>query len=247
MNYARNRIYISKVQQEAIKTNKVFIAGCGIGSVIAECALRLGFENITIADGDVVETSNLNRQNYCSYDLGSFKVDSLRKRLESINPLANINTHNFELTAQNVESLLEGHHIAINALDFQTNAPLEFDELCKQRKIPVLHPYNFGWAAWLFVITPNSPGLSTISKNFIGFEKAAVNFFLSEERKKFSSRADWIEDVLIKYEAETTKISPPQLSVASWFLGGLCAQVMYNLATNGEVKEFPDYYYVVAQ
>lgn len=244
MRYARNRIYISEKEQETIKNHKIFVAGCGIGSVIAECALRLGFENITIADGDVVEISNLNRQNYSTYDVGSPKVMSLKKRLESVNPLANITACNFELTNYNIEPALAGHHIAINALDFQSNTPFIFDDFCRQRGIPVLHPYNVGWAALLFIITPDSPKLSAITENFDGFEKVVVNFFLEEEKKRSHFRGKWIEEVLVKYEAETPKLTPPQLSVASWLLGGLCTEVLFNLATNGDIKEFPDYYFV---
>ncbi|MGV4415094.1 ThiF family adenylyltransferase [Chryseobacterium sp. T1] len=58
--YSRNRLYISDEEQNLIKHIPILLAGSGIGSNIAECALRLGFENITIVDGDVVEISNLN-------------------------------------------------------------------------------------------------------------------------------------------------------------------------------------------
>ena len=62
--YCRNRIYVKESEQEAIKKYRILLGGAGIGSIIAECALRFGFENITIVDGDKVELSNLNRQNY---------------------------------------------------------------------------------------------------------------------------------------------------------------------------------------
>lgn len=62
--YNRNRIYVSDQQQTTIKSFKVLLAGCGIGSNIAEALLRLGFETITLVDGDIVQESNLNRQNY---------------------------------------------------------------------------------------------------------------------------------------------------------------------------------------
>lgn len=55
MRYNRNRIYIPTLVQEKIKDVNILLAGCGIGSVIAECALRMGFENITLVDGDNVE------------------------------------------------------------------------------------------------------------------------------------------------------------------------------------------------
>lgn len=61
--YRRNFLYISEANQKRIKNFRIFIGGCGLGSVIAECALRLGFENLTVIDGDKVELSNLNRQN----------------------------------------------------------------------------------------------------------------------------------------------------------------------------------------
>ena len=58
----------------------MFLAGAGIGSVIAECALRLGFENITISHGDVVEITNLNRQNYIQGKIGKKKAEFLKNR-----------------------------------------------------------------------------------------------------------------------------------------------------------------------
>jgi tRNA A37 threonylcarbamoyladenosine dehydratase len=68
--YRRNFLYISESNQEKIKNFRILIGGCGLGSVIAECALRLGFENLTVIDGDKVELSNLNRQNYTQKDIG---------------------------------------------------------------------------------------------------------------------------------------------------------------------------------
>lgn len=77
--YERNKIYISDIEQNELKNYKIFLAGCGIGSVIAECAIRLGFENISIIDGDNVEMSNLNRQNYTQGDIGIKKVEAIKK------------------------------------------------------------------------------------------------------------------------------------------------------------------------
>ena len=50
--YDRNRLYITEEEQQKIRDTKIVFGGAGIGSVIAECALRFGFENITIVDGD---------------------------------------------------------------------------------------------------------------------------------------------------------------------------------------------------
>ena len=60
--YCRNRLYVSQAEQTLVKSKRIFLGGAGIGSIIAECAVRFGFEKITIVDGDIVEVSNLNRQ-----------------------------------------------------------------------------------------------------------------------------------------------------------------------------------------
>lgn len=49
---------------------------------------------MTIIDGDVVELSNLNRQNYTEKDISKPKVEALKERLLAINSEAKITIHN---------------------------------------------------------------------------------------------------------------------------------------------------------
>ena len=243
MLYARNRIYISPDEQEKIKNYKIFIAGAGIGSVIAECALRLGFENITIADGDTVELSNLNRQNYVHADIGESKTESLKQRLLNINPNAQVTTHNIYLTENNISSLLEGHQVAINALDFDSATPFAFDALCKSENIPVLHPYNIGWASFIIVILPDGPPLASLSNTTAGFEKVVVRHLINGLDPASFNR-HWIERVLTEFTKEEGRLSPPQLSVGCYLLAGSSTHLMYKLATGAPVKSFPEFYFL---
>ncbi|MFT4092034.1 MAG: ThiF family adenylyltransferase [Niabella sp.] len=57
--FIRNRFYVSDADQKKLREFKIFLAGCGIGSNIAECALRLGFEKQTLIDGDLVEDTDI--------------------------------------------------------------------------------------------------------------------------------------------------------------------------------------------
>ena len=98
--YARNRIYLNEEEQNIIRDYPIILAGSGIGSVIAECALRIGFENMTIVDFDHVELSNLNRQNYTEEDLYLTKVNAIKNRLLSINTNAKIKVHNSQLVTR---------------------------------------------------------------------------------------------------------------------------------------------------
>jgi molybdopterin/thiamine biosynthesis adenylyltransferase len=240
--YSRNRIYLTQEEQETIKDYPILLGGSGIGSIIAECALRLGFENITIVDGDHVEVSNLNRQNYTEDDVSTDKVSAIKKRLLSINKNATINIHNCFLTEDNVEEFIEGHKIAINALDFTSDIPLLFDEICQKKNIPVLHPYNLGWGGLVTVITPKGLSLDSISKPNEKFNEVKMVEYASSYLKFWRTPHDWIDEVLEEYKNEKELLSPPQLPIASWIVAAMTTHLLFNIATNKEVKKFPEFY-----
>lgn len=240
--YNRNRIYVQESEQELIRNARIFLGGAGIGSIIAECALRFGFENITIVDGDRVEESNLNRQNYTEMDLGDFKAESLSKRLLSINPCAKILYHNKFIDENNVEHLLIEHDIAINALDFKSGIPFIFDDVCRKYNISVLHPYNFGWAGFLTVVKPDSIQLTQLTTNPEGFELKMAEY-ISEYGAFWNSPKEWLEKVVADFKNERNVLPPPQLAIGSWIAAGYCVNVMYNLIINKEVKTFPKFYF----
>lgn len=240
--YSRNRIYIKDQEQEYIKNYPILLGGSGIGSVIAECALRLGFENITIVDGDQVELSNLNRQNYIEEDISISKTAAISKRLLSINPKANITVLDCFITEDNIETIIEGHEIAINALDFTTEIPLLFDEICQKKGISVLHPYNLGWGALVAVITPKSLSLNSIAKEGEKFNEVKMVEYATSYMKFWGKPQKWIEDIIDDYKNEKEILPPPQLSIASWLVASVCTHILFNIATGKDVKEFPEFY-----
>ncbi|NJK93785.1 MAG: ThiF family adenylyltransferase [Bacteroidales bacterium] len=244
--YDRNRIYIPAGNQEEIKNKRVVLAGTGLGSVIAECLLRLGFENICLIDGDVVETTNLNRQNYTLHDVGKPKVTALRERLESINPRAAIECKNQFLDSETgIRSVLSVGDIAINAMDFNSDAPFLFDKVCTSLNIPVIHPYNLGWAGCAFVVTPASEGLTYIQTTPLNFEKQFVEYAI-KRLKHQNYNTDWLEQCLTSYMEEKDGMPPPQLPVASWITAGLCTSLIYKLAIGDSPRLFPDFYFLPA-
>lgn len=240
--YSRNRIYISEEEQEKIKHTRILLGGAGIGSIIAECALRFGFENITIVDGDKVEESNLNRQNYIKSDIGKYKAETLCKRLLKINPNAEICFLNTFIDRENAGEIIFGHHIAINALDFKDDTPFVFDRICSDKLIPVLHPYNLGWAGLLTIIKPKGYQLSEISKESNGFELKVAQH-VAKYGTFWNMPASWLEKVIEEYRAEAGVLPPPQLSIASWIVAGHCVNAMFNLVIGKEVKYFPKFYF----
>lgn len=210
--------------------------------MIVECALRLGFENICIIDGDHVEESNLNRQNYIASDINKPKTESIYNRLKAINPNAKIEYHSVFLDTKNIrEYITDEYDIAINALDFTSNVPFLFDKICVSKNIPILHPYNFGWAGCVFVINKESLQLETFHKQHEGFELHFAKY-VSKYLQHWNNRKEWLEHVLDEYSKEERSMPPPQLAVASWIVAGMCTNILFNIATEKEVKTFPEFY-----
>jgi molybdopterin/thiamine biosynthesis adenylyltransferase len=242
IRYSRNRIYLSEEDQDLIKNYPILLGGAGIGSVIAECALRIGFENITIIDGDKVEISNLNRQNYTEEDVAEYKVDAIKKRLLSINRNAKITTHNCFLTAENVSQYIKGHKAAINALDFSSDIPLLFDQICQQENIPVLHPYNLGWGGLVTIISPNGLPLDSIEKAEGSFNELHMVEYVASYLKFWRTPHDWLDEAIKKYIDEKKTLPLPQLTIASSTVAAMCTHLLFNIATDKKIKEFPEFY-----
>ena len=105
---------------ETIKKQKILLVGVGgVGGFALESLIRLGFQNITIVDADIIEESNLNRQIISTEDnLGKSKVEVAKERALSINPNAIITTYNLFLKEENMDTIFkEKYDYIIDACD----------------------------------------------------------------------------------------------------------------------------------
>ena len=199
--YSRNRLYISPEEQDRLGSLRLLLGGAGLGSEIAECALRLGIRHIHIIDGDRVEQSNLNRQNYVLSDVGRLKAEVLSERLKAIAPDAEIEFTPVYLTEENLTTYALDCDVAVNALDFSTSVPFLFDCYYVGKNIPMLHPYNFGWIGCVFVIrTLTSEWLKW--EQFEGKTEVAVARFVMSRLEKKTDEWDAFAKVVDAYENE---------------------------------------------
>lgn len=110
--------YLPAAFIERLASVRVGIAGAGgLGSNCAMLLARSGVKNFTIADFDVVEASNLNRQFYFPEDVGQPKVEALGRNLRHIEPGLDLRLLNLRLS----EDELTGHFadcpVVVEALD----------------------------------------------------------------------------------------------------------------------------------
>jgi len=109
--------------QKKLKAAKVLIVGTGgLGAPLALYLAAAGVGTIGLADFDVVDESNLQRQIiHSTRDVGRPKVASAKDRIKGINPLINVVTHNTMLTSKNALELFADYDIIADGTDnFQT-------------------------------------------------------------------------------------------------------------------------------
>jgi sulfur carrier protein ThiS adenylyltransferase len=101
-----------------IKGATVGIAGLGgLGSSVAVALARLGVGRLILADFDVVEPSNLNRQQYFIDQLGLTKAEALEDNLKRINPYVEYEAHCIRLTSENIPTLFAEADVLVEAFD----------------------------------------------------------------------------------------------------------------------------------
>jgi len=101
-----------------VKSACVGIAGAGgLGSAVAIALARVGVGRLVIADFDIVEPSNLNRQQYFVRQLGERKVDALSDNLRDINPYVRVDTHPVRLDPDNIPAIFADADVMVEAFD----------------------------------------------------------------------------------------------------------------------------------
>jgi len=96
----------------------VGVAGLGgLGSAIAVALTRVGVGKLVVADFDVVEPSNLNRQQYFVDQIGQLKTEALVSNLRKINPYVEVEAHTVKLTPDNIFPTFGKTDVMIEAFD----------------------------------------------------------------------------------------------------------------------------------
>jgi molybdopterin/thiamine biosynthesis adenylyltransferase len=161
--YDRNQTTISKEDGLILQKSSVLVVGCGgLGGHIIENLGRLGVGRITAVDDDVFDETNLNRQILATEPLiGKSKAEAAVARMKEVNSEVEIDGKVCRITAENVNGIVEGHHIVIDALD-NIESRLILEKACQELGTPMIHGAIGGWYGQASVIMPGQPLLKKI-------------------------------------------------------------------------------------
>ena len=122
-----------------IKETKVCILGLGgLGSNVAVLLARAGIGYLKLIDFDVVEASNLNRQQYRISHIGIKKTEAIKTIIKEINPFVEIETLDIKVDRENIYSIVGDIEIVVEAFDrAETKAMILEELLTDKNKIVV--------------------------------------------------------------------------------------------------------------
>lgn len=114
--------YFTADQLSTIQSQKIGIGGAGgLGSNVAMILVRSGFKKIEILDHDIIDASNLNRQQYFYDEIGQAKVRATQQRLLDINPDLELSMHQVKWTPEKASQYFGTCDIIVEAFDVAEN------------------------------------------------------------------------------------------------------------------------------
>lgn len=124
---------------EKIKYACVGIAGLGgLGSNVAVSLARLGIGKLILVDFDIVEPSNLNRQQYLIKHLGMNKTEAMKQLISEINPFIEVEIKNEYVTEENTLSIFEDVDIVVEAFDNSQDKAILVNAILSKKRDKVI-------------------------------------------------------------------------------------------------------------
>jgi len=158
--FTRTIGWVTRDELAALATKTVAIAGLGgVGGAHLMTLARLGVGGFRIADPDVFELANLNRQIGAGISsLGEQKTSVLAARAREVNPELRLQVIHAAIDEDNVDALLEGADLFIDGLDlFAMSARRLVFGRCRERGIDAITAGPLGMSVAQMVFRPTGP------------------------------------------------------------------------------------------
>ncbi len=239
--YSRNWAFIEGPLQDRLAAATIFTAGTGLGSVIACLAARTGFQRFILADGDVVEESNLNRQPFMRGQLGHNKASATAALIAAISPHATMDVVPQYVEGRHFRELVTQSDLIVNTIDMESLAFVELNRIARAAGKTVLFPINIGWGGGLLVFTPDSMSLD----DFIGGangDDVATQVVYGILQRIPAGLPEYLRKLLPTYLSRTSDSWPydPQLGVAAQVTAALAVRTAVSLIAGDRVRTAPD-------
>lgn len=155
--FSRNIGWVTEAEQQKLRHSRVAIGGLGgVGGLHLVTLARLGVGRFSIADFDVFELANFNRQVGATLEnLNCSKVDVMGRMLRDINPEVDLRNFAGGIQPDSIDRFLEGVDVYVDGLDFFAfDARRMTFAACASKGIPVVTAAPLGLGVALLVFGP---------------------------------------------------------------------------------------------
>lgn len=137
--FSRLRSIYTDQQMEKLFNTHVLVAGLGgVGSFCATTLARSGVGKLTLIDFDIIEESNINRQEFATHKtIGQKKVDVAKQIIFDINPNINLETFDEKIIEHNVSKICQDTDFIIDVID-DVPAKIALVKFAQENSISIL-------------------------------------------------------------------------------------------------------------
>ncbi len=163
--FLRNIGIMTESELEKIRSTTIAIGGLGLGGSIFLNLVRMGFENFHVADPDVYERTNINRQRMAKETtVGRRKDDALIAEAREINPDVRIKAWPEGVKPENVDAFLDGVDWVVDVVDvFAIPDKLALNAAAAKRGLPVASCAALGFGATVVVFDKTTPTFAELT------------------------------------------------------------------------------------
>jgi adenylyltransferase/sulfurtransferase len=141
--------------QLLLKAAKVVVVGVGgLGCPVSLYLAAAGVGEIVLVDSESFELSNLNRQVLgWERDIGRDKVEAAGEKLSGFNPEVTVIEKRTEVTTDNIDELILGATVVVDALD-NWDTRFIVNDACVRNQTPFVHAGIIGFSGQVTTIIP---------------------------------------------------------------------------------------------
>lgn len=165
----RNAGFLSADEQARLASASVFVCGVGgMGGAALQTLVRAGVGSVDIADFDVFEASNLNRQVFaCADTLAQPKAFATADALRAINPRLEVGVRGAEWVDR-LDDVLPGADVVVNGMD-DIRAAIRLYRAARRHRVTVVDAFVCPHPS-VFVVGPDDPR----PEEWLGFPTVGV-------------------------------------------------------------------------
>lgn len=184
--YDRNYGFWNEAEQDALSSSRVAIAGVGgDGYQLGLKLAMMGVQNFSIADPEVFELENSNRVlGATTNNIGRNKAESFQDMIYGIRPEAKVDIYTEGVTADNVESFMDGADLLIDESELRyLHIGTMLARTARKHLIPSLVVMNIAFSG---VATSYHPAKGKTFEDMMGIPKDAPLDEVAEMEVDFS-------------------------------------------------------------